>query len=315
MAELKRLGVKEVFLLGGQFSETIDRALNRAGIAVTRVAGNNRYDTNRMVVRQSYGNSISAIIVSGEEFADAVSGVSLAYQQNRPILLMDSRGNQLRNIQRAFPQLRNVIIIGGDTRVPYTVDRAFAQSERIAGDDRYHTARLVDERYFSDNSHLIVTTGQDFADAVSAVSLAKQGSNIRLLRSRVSEVKTNQDITIVGGRIMDDTQTQTKQKAVLWVNPHQDDETLNAGLTLMRDAREGKAIFVMQVTRGDATRVFTAINLRLQREGSPRLICSGSVTLGIRNCWMPCKPLVCVKNFINLDYPGGLRPSRMWNGM
>ena len=51
-----------------------------------------------------------------------------------------------------------------------------------------------------------------------------------------------------------------------WVNPHQDDETIN-GLTLIRDVQAGKNVYFMQVTKGDATSALARVNAKLKKNG------------------------------------------------
>ncbi|MDI9502020.1 MAG: cell wall-binding repeat-containing protein [Christensenellales bacterium] len=212
LQEIGRRGAQKVLLLGGRFQPDVTETLLAQGLSVQTVSGSDRYETSRFVTSAAFSPEeiTKAILVSGEDFADAVSGSALAYRENLPILL----------VNRA--------------------DRGLAE---------------------------IRATGAVFADLVAAVSLVKDGSGIRLLRGGLSELGTEQCITIVGGRIQNDLR-RLAYPNVLWVNPHQDDETIN-GLTLIRDVQAGKNVYFMQVTKGDATSALARVNAKLKKNGYP----------------------------------------------
>ncbi|WP_219693418.1 cell wall-binding repeat-containing protein, partial [Clostridioides difficile] len=94
-AELKRLGVKNVYLIGGSIalSSEIEKQLNAENISFERISGNSRYDTSlKLAEKLDREKSISKIVVvNGEKgLADAVSVGAIAAQENMPIILSDS---------------------------------------------------------------------------------------------------------------------------------------------------------------------------------------------------------------------------------
>lgn len=97
-------------------------AITGGGIKVTRIAGNNRYDTAAKVSRQAYPNGAPvAYVASGIAFPDALTLSSLA--TDGPILLTDplrlppETAAELRRLKVA-----SVVIVGGISAVSATVE-------------------------------------------------------------------------------------------------------------------------------------------------------------------------------------------------
>jgi putative cell wall-binding protein len=89
LAELKNLRTSKVYVLGGKgaISETVVQELNSNGISVTRVDGANRYDTAAKIAKTAMSSSTKAYLVSGSNYADALSISSYAAASNIPLLL------------------------------------------------------------------------------------------------------------------------------------------------------------------------------------------------------------------------------------
>src|SRR5947209_8119332 len=92
---LTALGVKSVFLLGGTgaVSQGVQDELAKS-YTVTRVGGNNRYDTASRIAQitnpvgiGTIGGSKTAIVASGETFPDALGGGPAAGKGTRPLVL------------------------------------------------------------------------------------------------------------------------------------------------------------------------------------------------------------------------------------
>lgn len=184
---LTDLGVSGVIVVGGPaaVSEVVAQQIAGMGIEVDRVAGGDRYATARAIADAvpadqigSLNGSIgrTALLASGQGFADALSGGPLAYASALPLLLTPS--NTLSDQAAASIQelgIEQVIILGGTAAISTTV-RAEVSAlgvdvRRIAGDDRTATAvavadLAVDELSFS-VTHANLARGDDFADALS----------------------------------------------------------------------------------------------------------------------------------------------------
>src|SRR5947209_17683341 len=92
---LTALGVKSVFLLGGTgaISQAVQDDLAKT-YTVTRVGGNNRYDTASRIAQitnpagiGTIGGSKTAIVASGETFPDALAAGPAAFAGRFPIVL------------------------------------------------------------------------------------------------------------------------------------------------------------------------------------------------------------------------------------
>jgi ssDNA-binding Zn-finger/Zn-ribbon topoisomerase 1 len=120
------------------------------------VWGQNRYETNRSIVKNAYQakDVTQALLVSREAFADAVSASALAYREDIPIFLVSQADQGLMEIREDFPHLSSVIVIGGIERVSASVEACFPEVIRIAGTNRYETSRKVDEAFFSDQKQV-----------------------------------------------------------------------------------------------------------------------------------------------------------------
>ncbi|MDR3287855.1 MAG: cell wall-binding repeat-containing protein [Peptococcaceae bacterium] len=147
---------------------------------VSRLAGANRYETAADIAAQGWPNGADiAILAYGENFPDALSSVPLAQKLNAPILLTET--NRLTPVTQDALQsrrVRQVIIVGGTGVVSATVERQLSDMGisyiRLAGLDRYATSVEIAKYMGSDSGQLIVTTGNDFPNALIISSYAGQ---------------------------------------------------------------------------------------------------------------------------------------------
>ncbi|MFL2079439.1 cell wall-binding repeat-containing protein [Marinilactibacillus psychrotolerans] len=58
---------------------------------VSRIQGETRFETATKITQESYDQADTVFIASAREFADALTGVLLAYQQQSPILLAQGK--------------------------------------------------------------------------------------------------------------------------------------------------------------------------------------------------------------------------------
>ena len=180
-SELKRLKAKKVVLVGGEgvISTDVVKQLNLMGIATTRLAGQNRYDT-ALAVAQEVGMGQGVFVLGGETFQDALSTAPIAAVQGMPILLVpteDLTANQKSVLSKS--KLSKAIFIGEGTEFSEQVLQKFPTREWITGSDAYErnislVTRFADALDF-DTSY--VATGTDFPDALAASALAQKGKN------------------------------------------------------------------------------------------------------------------------------------------
>ncbi|WML41227.1 cell wall-binding repeat-containing protein [Neobacillus sp. OS1-2] len=175
-AELQRLNVKEVFIVGGTsaISANVETELANSDINVTRLSGADRYET-AVKVAEKVGNSGEIAVVTGRNFADALSMSAIAGAKGMPILLTDSQ--HLPSSLSTFLSINNInksYVIGGYEAISDSIASKLPKNERIYGDDRYKTNRAIIQRFTSDLDFMIsfFATGEKFPDALSGSAFA-----------------------------------------------------------------------------------------------------------------------------------------------
>lgn len=162
-------------------------ALATADVTVSRLAGDTRYATSRVVAGATFpAGATVAVLASGENFPDALAAAYLAGASNSPIVLTerDRLSDDARLALEALG-IEGVVIIGGPHAVVDAVQTNLEERgyevDRVAGGDRYETARAVaqsvpEENIGSFDSAIgrtaLVATGEVFADALSAGPVA-----------------------------------------------------------------------------------------------------------------------------------------------
>ncbi|MBY2475808.1 cell wall-binding repeat-containing protein [Clostridioides difficile] len=219
-AELKRLGVKNVYLIGGSIAigSNVEKQLDAENINFERISGNSRYETSlKLAEKLDKENSISKIVVvNGEKgLADAVSVGAIAAQENMPIILSDSdNGTEIadnfidsKNIERSY-------VIGGTYSISNSVERNLPNATRIAGSSRSETNAKIIEEFYKDTDikNIYITKDgtknkNDLIDSLAVgVLAAKNASPILLAGNKldttqkdVLNAKVIDTVTQIGG--------------------------------------------------------------------------------------------------------------------
>lgn len=188
--------------------------------SVHRFAGSTRYETSEYIVNQ-YGDFDKLVLVSGENYPDALSASALAGALNAPIALTP------HNYLSSSPwwlikqhQPKEIIVVGGPSAInDYVLNSVKetapgAKITRIWGNTRYETAvnvcRAISDRKLSMSSTGIIASGQGFADALSAAPYSASNCAPILLsgpdglsKETLNSIKSSglKRIVIVGGRV------------------------------------------------------------------------------------------------------------------
>ena len=159
-------------------------------ISVERLAGQDRYETAVKISQKGWNNSDTVILVSGENFPDALVATPLAYKLNAPILLTpkDSLPSITKN-EIVRLHTKNIIILGGNGTISENVVSNISQLninvQRIYGQDRYETAQKVAQQLGNYNK-AIITYGENYPDALGIASYAaKNGIPILLTETNI----------------------------------------------------------------------------------------------------------------------------------
>ncbi|MGI9018227.1 MAG: cell wall-binding repeat-containing protein [Euzebya sp.] len=180
--ELERLGVSNVYLLGGEgaLSPAVEQALSEFG--VTRLAGVGRVQTAVEVARELArvnGSVDSAILVRSDNFADALAAANLAIPGADPILLTSSDGLDADTgavLDDLVADGAVVYLAGGTAAlsedVATDVAAAGYSAKRVAGANRYATASAITSetlsRYNVGFATAMLASGANFPDALTA---------------------------------------------------------------------------------------------------------------------------------------------------
>ena len=191
---------------------------------VTRLYGKGRYETSFLMadeLKEELGvdKFDSVIVACGTNFADALGGSYLAAEKKAPILLTgstDKRINAVISYVKAnLKSNGTVYILGGESAVSPKIDSGLASFnvKRLAGTDRYGTnVEILKEAGVPSGSEIIVATGKDYADSLSASSVGKP---LLLVKSKLTKDQTaflgklnNVSFTIIGGEsaVTEDTE-------------------------------------------------------------------------------------------------------------
>lgn len=175
---------------------------------ISRISGKDRYITAVEASKNTFDNSSYAVVASGEGFADALVGGTLATQINAPILLVKNDFipstvvNELKRLN-----VEKIFLLGGvGTVTPKAegyIENLGISVERLAGANRYETALAISEKRFELYGENIysddyaIFDGQNFADALSAAPFIGLQSNLKML----PYIKDNKSSGIVFGGV------------------------------------------------------------------------------------------------------------------
>lgn len=165
---------------------------------VHRIAGGDRYATAIAASQARWGtaNSIdglandkaqAVVLARGDQFPDALAGVPLASYKHGPLLLTDPKTLDtatLKEIQRVIPGDHNhtVYLLGGQNAVSSSIEKELKSLGynvvRFGGADRFGTALQIAHQGLGDPAHLVLATGDTFADALAAGPYASNGAEV-----------------------------------------------------------------------------------------------------------------------------------------
>lgn len=186
--EILRLGVKNIYIIGGtgSVSKNVENSLSH--LNVVRISGDNRIETASNVaeymqnLKKNKSNSSYFALANGFNFADALSAGGYLANTKIPLLLTDNKTFGKSNLD----YIRNynvdkAILLGGSSSVsPSILPNGIGRSA-YSGSNRFKTSLNIAENGFVKNKTVILTSGMEFADALSASTLAKYADGPILL--------------------------------------------------------------------------------------------------------------------------------------
>lgn len=145
-----------------------------ADVSTTRLGGSDRYETAVKISQNGWKNgSDYVVLANGQGFADALCANPIAKSKDAPILLTTStslNSSTLAELKRL--NAKHVIIVGGTGVVPTAIENTIktqlnADVTRYGGADRYETSVKI-AAALGNTSKIVLASGRDFADALSA---------------------------------------------------------------------------------------------------------------------------------------------------
>ena len=149
--------------------------------SVYRVYGKTRYETSfeiANVLKEEWGvNKFDTVILaSGNNFPDALAGSYLACVKKAPILMINPKNSAdtIKYVTENVTSGGTVYVLGGTAAIPEkAVDGLSGYNiQRLSGADRYMTSLKILEAAGVGNEDILVCTGKDFADSLSASAAA-----------------------------------------------------------------------------------------------------------------------------------------------
>lgn len=200
MQAIADLGATDAIVLGGTravsaaaFAE-IETALGAGN--VRRIGGATRYDTAAMVASETVallggGYDGTAFLASGVNFPDPLAASPVSNAKGWPVYLASAGGAVSAETSAAMTAagVGHVVILGGTGAVSAATEADLVTAsytvERLAGHDRYWTAKAVAEWACAFHGMVwdgvAVATGQKPADALAGGVLAGRGNTVMLL--------------------------------------------------------------------------------------------------------------------------------------
>lgn len=181
LKELKRLGVKKLYIIGGygSISEEMENKVKSVVKNTERLQGKDRYETS-VKIAEKLGESNKVILTSGEGYADALSIAPVAAIKGIPVVLTKVR--ELPTSTKEYIKsigATTTYVIGGTEAISDTVKNLVPSPERIYGQDRFETNSEIIKAFAIEfdfeNAYVALgvgSTGKEFADGLSASALS-----------------------------------------------------------------------------------------------------------------------------------------------
>jgi putative cell wall-binding protein len=195
--ELLRLNPQKIILLGGTGAISANvEAQVRALASVQRIGGANRYATAARIAEE-LGMVGEAVVVNGNNYADAITMAAIAAEYGVPILLSEKNTlpAETSEILRKYSVSKSEVI-GGEGVVSNKVLKGLPTSVRLSGKDRYSTAAAVLTWFPPEGNMVYLATGENFPDALTGGVVAAM-NNSRIVLVSPSGLSAAQEAALV----------------------------------------------------------------------------------------------------------------------
>ncbi|MHB1405625.1 MAG: cell wall-binding repeat-containing protein [Desulfitobacteriaceae bacterium] len=158
-----------------------DLAQAAQAVQVKRFAGSDRIDTAVSQALTGWPQGASSVVLArADDFPDALAGVPLAAELDAPVLLTSS-GILDKRVANALQTLspQKVYLLGGEGALSPKISSQLEtmgwgqdRQVRLTGTDRYGTAAAISKALKLPARSVVLTTGENFPDALSIAAIA-----------------------------------------------------------------------------------------------------------------------------------------------
>ena len=180
----------------------------------TRIYGNTLYDTAVEISKAGWNYASVAVLATGGNFPDALTGTVLAHKVDGPLLLTESDHlNSAVSAELKRLGTEKVYLLGGkvalNDAVAASLEAQGITTERLEGWDQYGTAAAIANVATPSSTQAFLVNGEHFADALSISSYAAaEGIPVLLTRPDSLPQETAaalaqlgvQQVTLIGGK-------------------------------------------------------------------------------------------------------------------
>ncbi|HBG7748034.1 TPA: S-layer protein SlpA [Clostridioides difficile] len=276
---------KKVYLAGGvnSISKEVENELKDMGLKVTRLAGDDRYETSLKIADEVGLDNDKAFVVGGTGLADAMSIAPVASQLRNangkmdladgdatPIVVVDGKAKTINDDVKDFLDDSQVDIIGGENSVSKDVENAIDDAtgkspDRYSGDDRQATnAKVIKESsYYQDNlnndkkvvNFFVAKDGSTKEDQlVDALAAAPVAANFGVTLNSDGK-PVDKDGKVLTGSDNDKNKLVSPAPIVLATDSLSSDQSVSISKVLDKDNGEN----LVQVGKGIATSVINKL--------------------------------------------------------
>lgn len=147
--------------------------------SVTRLAGEDRYETAVAISQYAYRSDLYGVTVaSGADFPDALAAGAIADNREGPLLLVPKDGALPASVKAELTRLDpwTIYMSGGVKAISSVVESQlddYADSVyRLSGEDRYETSAKVADWSRQSDTTMFLATGRAFPDALGGAAAA-----------------------------------------------------------------------------------------------------------------------------------------------
>lgn len=196
---------------GDELYEEASKLLNnQLAYLVKRVSGRDRYETSMKINKFADFKSKVAIIASGENYADALMSQNLI-KENKAKIYLVGKDFVYKDVIEMMnkDEVEEIYIIGGSSSIGSDMEKVLSKEvkhlkgdiKRIAGQDRYETARLINKELDEKFTTVAYVSGENFADALSSAPFVRANSSeMRMVKASDKVMKDTLPTFAIGGK-------------------------------------------------------------------------------------------------------------------